>query len=69
MCGGQTKLKDPDSGKSRRFAFDYSYWSHDGGTADDTGLLVKEEGHKNAGKYSGQVVFSRYGVVTEYFEA
>lgn len=29
MSNGQTKLRDPESGKVREFAFDCSYWSHD----------------------------------------
>ena len=55
MRGSQTKLSDPETGKNRRFTFDFSYWSHDGSTSDDAGKLVKDKGHVNADKFSGQV--------------
>ncbi len=30
MEGTSTTITAPDSGKKNTFAFDYSYWSHDG---------------------------------------
>lgn len=43
MKGNSTTITDYDSGdnknNSRTFTFDYSFWSHDGYTADDAGYL------------------------------
>lgn len=38
MDGKQTILKKPDGG-TRSFAFDYSFWSHDGYTVEKDGYL------------------------------
>jgi len=40
MEGAQTLIIDPDSGESKDFAFDFSYWSHDGFHEDDKGELI-----------------------------
>lgn len=49
MNDGQTKLKDPESGKVREFAFDKSYWSHDGFTTDPvTAYMSPNPGSKYA---------------------
>lgn len=40
MNGAQTTITDPDSGEAKDFAFDFSYWSHDGFHEDDTGALI-----------------------------
>jgi len=47
MSGGTTEISDPDApGQApKTFAFDYSYWSHDGFHADDDGVLVADESH------------------------
>ena len=37
MKGPQTTLINPDNKEEKDFAFDYSYWSHDGFETDDTG--------------------------------
>ena len=52
MSGNQTTLKNPDEPKAapRRFAFDYSYWSHDGYKERKDGYL--EPAQK---KYADQV--------------
>ncbi len=41
MSGKQTEIKDPDNPKEkpRSFAFDFSYWSHDGYTENGDGYL------------------------------
>ncbi|CAI2379027.1 unnamed protein product [Moneuplotes crassus] len=39
MQDNMTKITDPDSGKEKKFYFDYSYWSHDGYTEDSEGIL------------------------------
>ena len=47
MANGQTILSDPTNGKKREFAFDKSYWSHDGFTTDpDTGYMSANPGSK-----------------------
>lgn len=30
MAGNQTIIKHPSTGEEKKFAFDFSYWSHDG---------------------------------------
>ena len=37
MTGTTTTLFNPDDGKTRDFAFDYSFWSHDGFEEDERG--------------------------------
>lgn len=45
MNDGQTKLSDPEAGKVREFAFDKSYWSHDGFDTDpNTGYMSPQPG-------------------------
>merc|ERR1712048_139227 len=41
MQNNTTYIKDPEDGKERDFAFDYSYWSHDGYKEQEDGYLVK----------------------------
>ena len=52
MEGNSTYITDPSDPKAepRKFAFDYSYWSHDGFTADDAGYL-----NPSSSKYADQV--------------
>ena len=44
MDGNQTTIKDPNNPakEPRKFAFDYSYWSHDGFKVEDDGYLSPE---------------------------
>ncbi len=43
MEGTNTIIKDPKSGQERSFAFDHSYWSHDGFKTDpETGMSEPE---------------------------
>ena len=37
MKGPVTTLINPEDQQEKEFAFDYSYWSHDGFETDDTG--------------------------------
>ena len=37
MKGPVTTLINPETEEEKEFAFDYSYWSHDGFETDDTG--------------------------------
>ena len=36
MEGQKTILIDPNTNETREFAFDHSFWSHDGFTTDET---------------------------------
>lgn len=40
MQNPSTLITDPKTGKDRTFTFDYSFWSHDGFTEEENGLLV-----------------------------
>ncbi|XP_074654551.1 kinesin-like protein KIF28 [Tubulanus polymorphus] len=42
MHGNSTDIIHPKTKQSRTFAFDYSYWSHDGCRVDDAGISVPE---------------------------
>lgn len=44
MSGDQTILTNPDDDQPRPFAFDYSYWSHDGFKTDENGYCIREKG-------------------------
>jgi kinesin family member 1 len=37
MVGNQTIITNPDDKQEKKFAFDHSYWSHDGFKVDDKG--------------------------------
>ena len=52
MSGNSTGIKDPEnlSADPKKFAFDYSYWSHDGFTEQADGYL-----QANTSKYADQV--------------
>ncbi|XP_069105023.1 kinesin-like protein KIF28P isoform X2 [Argopecten irradians] len=59
MSGKTTEIKDPEnmSAEPRRFAFDYSYWSHDQFTENSEGYL-----EPSGSKYADQkVVFDDLG--------
>lgn len=38
MVGNTTILKDPSTGNTRDFTFDYSFWSHDGFDTTEEGM-------------------------------
>lgn len=52
MLGSSTEIKDPSmpEAEPKKFAFDYSYWSHDGFEEDDKGYLNPTES-----RYADQV--------------
>ena len=45
MNGNQTEIQDPEhpGEKPKKFAFDYSYWSHDGFTEQPNGYLTPKD--------------------------
>eukprot|EP00741_Cyanophora_paradoxa_P014022 tig00020725_g13535.t1 len=49
MDGPSTGITNPESGELKSFAFDYSYWSHDGFVNDENGYSVG-----TSPKYAGQ---------------
>ncbi|XP_060068434.1 kinesin-like protein KIF28P [Ylistrum balloti] len=42
MSGNSTTITDPNSGQSKTFAFDHSYWSHDGFVEDKDGVNIPQ---------------------------
>ena len=40
MEGNVTRITNPDTRKVHTFAYDYSYWSHDGCQENEEGLNV-----------------------------
>ena len=59
MNGKQTSITNPADGQVKDFAFDFSYWSHEGFFEDDNGYLNPNPGSN----YSSQrVVFEDLGM-------
>ena len=62
MTGNQTFISDPANTKDKKkFAFDYSYWSHDGFKEESNGYLSPKDA-----KYADQVKnypFNEYKVI------
>ena len=56
MNGQQTIITNPESGESRKFAFDYSYWSFDGFKEEPDGYCSPDQKHKNGRKFCDQVM-------------
>ena len=55
MKGAVTTLVSPESHEERDFAFDFSYWSHDGFETDEAGYNAKLEGSsKHGADYASQ---------------
>jgi hypothetical protein len=50
MSGQQTIITNPQSEEEKKFAFDYSYWSHDGFSTDAKGYMSP-----SSSKYADQV--------------
>ncbi|KAF8782896.1 Kinesin-like protein KIF28P like protein [Argiope bruennichi] len=52
-----TFLNNPDypSEESKKFTFDYSYWSFDGFRELENGLIVRDESHPNGDRYCDQL--------------
>lgn len=67
MSGNQTTLvplgTDARNANERNFAFDYSYWSHDGFKVESDGYFSPDPSHPNGSKYCDQKrVFSDLGM-------
>ena len=61
MKGSTTYLKNPDSkDDAKDFAYDHSYWSHDGCKDDGTGYFGPDTKHPNGKKFADQVSELRY---------
>ena len=55
MKGNVTTIYHPGSREPRTFAFDHSYWSHDGCTENEAGVYVKAPGGDPSAPYADQV--------------
>ena len=57
MKGATTYLSNPDAPNAdpKKFAFDHSYWSHDGCKDDGTGFFGPDSSHPNGKKFADQV--------------
>eukprot|EP00345_Euplotes_harpa_P016809 CAMPEP_0168339960 /NCGR_PEP_ID=MMETSP0213-20121227/13779_1 /TAXON_ID=151035 /ORGANISM="Euplotes harpa, Strain FSP1.4" /LENGTH=70 /DNA_ID=CAMNT_0008346105 /DNA_START=73 /DNA_END=281 /DNA_ORIENTATION=- len=61
MVGDSTTITDPQSGKAKKFTFDYSYWSHDGFTEDPVTKMNEKDGADS--NYASQTdVFNDLGL-------
>ena len=63
MKGAVTTLINPETQEERDFAFDFSYWSHDGFETDEAGYNAKVEGSSKYGAdyASQQTVYDNLG--------
>jgi hypothetical protein len=61
MQGQQTTIRDPENPKEepKKFAFDYSYWSHDGYKEDANGYL-QSTGSKYADQVSWHIIYFQF---------
>jgi len=58
MDGKSTTIKNPhDERDAKKFAFDYSYWSHDGFKDTKEGYSEPDLSSPNGKKFADQVVF------------
>lgn len=55
MNGPTTIISNPDNSDSKKFAFDYSYWSFDGFKEEKDGYCSPDSSHKNGKKFCDQV--------------
>jgi hypothetical protein len=56
MDGKNTSIQHPSDSKDvKKFAFDYSYWSHDGFKDNAEGYSAPDPSHKNGKKFADQV--------------
>ena len=53
MEGKSTTIVNPDTGEKKTFAFDHSYWSHDGSMDDNHGISIPES---ESSVYADQVI-------------
>ena len=63
MKGAVTTLINPETQEEKDFAFDFSYWSHDGFEIDDTGYndTVAGSSHFGAEYASQKTVYDNLG--------
>ena len=57
MNGPTTIITNPEDKDQKKFAFDFSYWSHDGSKDDGTGYYGPDPKHPNGKKFADQVCF------------
>lgn len=64
MNGKTTIIEDPSSSdEPKKFAFDFSYWSHDGCKEDSNGYFGPDTSHANGRKFCDQMkVYNELGV-------
>ena len=56
MNGNTTTITNPEDGNdSKKFTFDYSYWSFDGSKEGKDGYAAPDPSHKNGKKFCDQV--------------
>ena len=56
MNGNTTKITNPnDKNDSKKFTFDYSYWSFDGCKTEKDGYCSPDSKHANGKKFADQV--------------
>lgn len=56
MNNNSTTITNPSNGDTKLFAFDYSYWSHDGFIERENGEL---EAESSASTYADQVSIAK----------
>ncbi|CAM1328548.1 Uncharacterised protein g9786 [Pycnogonum litorale] len=54
MSGSQTIITNPEDKSEKKFAFDYCYWSNDGGKPDAKGYVIADPSHPNSSKFCDQ---------------
>ena len=67
MNGNSTTITNPDnSNDTKKFAFDYSYWSFDGFKTEKDGYCSPDLSHKNGKKFCDQVGILYSGGYSSY---
>jgi len=62
MKGNSTTITNPADNDAKTFAFDYSYWSFDGGKENKEGYWAPDTSHKHGKQYADQTkVFNDLG--------
>ena len=56
MKDNSTTITNPATGEKKVFAYDHSYWSHDGYNVDPDGIFVSEPDHEPP--YADQVQYT-----------
>ena len=55
MNGNTTTITNPENQETKKFAFDYSYWSFDGFKEEADGYCAPDPKHKHGKKFCDQV--------------